>query len=656
MSIAPEPHPSRSRRRRLSTWSTRSPLHRDYITNIASSRIRGIQSLFMAKARFRERVLIYFSTIILLPILTLGIVAPILYSRSVAELSARYTRDMVERVTHNLELTIRDQEKLLDMILQDEMIGRFFLSRPEHQAGQPSSVSVSAGMYEMHAEVSEATARGSDDETELITRLFRATMDSHPEIAGMIAVTKSGRFVASDLERIMRDPLPQEDWFVQASTTPGDFSLVTRPIGRNLRNPSGIGPDEIVSVIKSIDDPETGTFAGVLMVDLSLDYLEDSFQGLSRGESAFYMIVDGNEEIVYAPVNSIVYRINPDWFTNSSQIVERTIDNRGYRFIFAESPYMGWKTIGVYYLDEALQPVRFVQMSALIIALVTIALTVVISMVYSTAISKPVLHLRSVMERAGHGDLDVRYDGNSRDEIDDLGQGLNSMLDRIQTLLDLVYTEQKAKHEAELRILQQQIKPHFLYNTLDTILWMAEEKGHDQIAEAVMALTRLFRIALSQGREMISLGDEIDHVRSYLTIQKLRYEEKFDFSVECPENLTGLQVQKMILQPLVENAIYHGIKEKSGSGTIRVNIAENADVLELTVADDGVGIPAAELAQISQGLSHVNHEPDRTAFALYNVNDRISLTYGDEYGITVVSSENRGTDVTIRHPIIREKV
>ena len=576
----------------------------------------------MGKARFRDRVLIYFSTVILLPVLTLGVVGPLLYSRTVAELSAVHTRDMVERVTRNLESTILAQEKLLQMLLRDEALEQFFFAALNEESRQR------------------------------LTDLFVSIGESHPEISGMIAVSNDDRSFSTNLQRILRDPLTREDWFVHARTVPSDFTLVTRPIGRNLRNRSGVGPDEIVSLIQSVYHPDTRQFAGVLMADISLEYLEASFEGSSEDDTVFFCILDGKGDFVYTPVNSIVYRINPDWFTNSNQIVEKTIRNRGYRFIFAESPYMGWKTVGVYYLEEALRPVRFVQMSALIIGVLTIALTVTISVVYSTAISKPVLHLRSIMERAGRGELAVRYDGRSMDEIDELGEGLNSMLDKIQDLLQLVYREQKSKREAELRILQQQIKPHFLYNTLDTILWMAEENAHGQITEVVTALTRLFRVALSQGREMITIEEEIDHVGSYLTIQKIRYEDKFDFVIRCPTDLYPLRVQKMILQPLVENAIYHGIKEKAGSGTVRISIAAREGKLEMVVADDGVGIPEKTLQYIDRGLHHLDHESDRSAFALYNVNDRIRLTYGEDYGITVTSEENVGTAVTIYHPVV----
>lgn len=580
----------------------------------------------MRRLRFRDRLLISFFAVAILPFLLLGVLAPVLSSRTVGDLSASYTRELVASVTANLELMIREQEKLLELVLRDDSLERFYAGPDVRPGSGPSRTR--------------------------LTALFESVGESHPEITGMIAVSRDDRSFSTTLERIVRDPLVVEEWYERARAADRDFVLVTRPIGRNLRNVAGVGSDEIVSLVKTVYRPESREFAGVLMTDLDLRFFEASFAGTLEDDTAFFLIVDGTGEVVYAPTNPIVYRINPDWFTDSDRIVERTIDTRGYRFIFAESPYMGWKTIGVYYLDEALQPVRFVQLTALVIGLFTIALTVVIAFVYSRAITKPVLSLLAVMEDAGHGDLTVRYDGASADEIDQLGRGLNSMLERIQSLLDLVYREQQSKREAELRILQQQIKPHFLYNTLDTILWMAEEKGADDIGEVVTALTRLFRVALSQGREIISLSDEMEHVRSYLTIQKIRYEEKFDFRIDCPSELLSLHVQKMILQPIVENSIYHGVKEKEGRGVIAVSVSRRDEELELVVSDNGVGMPAEIRHRINEGLHLLDHGTDRTAFALYNVNDRIRLTYGERYGISIDAAEGTGTVVTIVHPVV----
>ncbi|MCG8454057.1 MAG: sensor histidine kinase [Spirochaetales bacterium] len=576
----------------------------------------------MTQSRFRDRMLFSFLTIIVLPVVILGILGPVLYSREVASLSARHTRELVERVTLELESTIDDRVKLMNLLLESRDIKHFF------------------------------QGDSGDDVIQGMDQLFASVASSHLEVSGLLALRQDDRHFSRELTRILRDPLIDEDWYHEATMSDSQFLLSTRPIGRNLRYESGTEPDEIVSLIRTVQ--EGNQVLGVLLLDIHLEYLAELLQGTqdsSAQDSGFFCILDQRDNVVYSPENPVVYRINPSWFVKSDQIIEREIQGQGYRFIFSESSYTGWKTVGVYDLEDALGPVRFVQWLAFVIASLTLALSFGVSMVYTSAISKPIIRLRSVMERVGEGNLKVRYEGKSRDEIDELGEGFNAMLVRIEGLLELVYQEQQSKREAELRIMQQQIKPHFLYNTLDTILWMAEENQSEQIVDLVTALTKLFRIALSQGAEEVRLKEELEHVQSYLIIQKTRYEDQFDYTLDCSEDLHHFRVQKMILQPLVENALYHGIKEKGASGQIDVQIRRVPQGISLVVEDDGVGIPVDSLTLIRQGLHQFDHKNDRTAFALYNVNDRIRLTYGADYGLTIDSHPGKGTRVEIIHPI-----
>jgi two-component system, sensor histidine kinase YesM len=224
------------------------------------------------------------------------------------------------------------------------------------------------------------------------------------------------------------------------------------------------------------------------------------------------------------------------------------------------------------------------------------------------------------------------------------------MIERIQSLIDQVYVEQRSKREAELRILQEQIKPHFLYNTLDTIQWMAQEHRVDDVVSMVGALTSLFRIGLSKGREFISLHDELEHVESYLCIQKMRYEDKFDYSISCDQTMRSRQVLRLMLQPLVENAIYHGIKERRGHGTLTVETRVEGGDLMLIVKDDGVGMSEATLALLNESLQEGG--PSVGGYGIHNVHERIRLTFGKPYGLSFKSVYGEGTIVTARHPIL----
>ena len=257
------------------------------------------------------------------------------------------------------------------------------------------------------------------------------------------------------------------------------------------------------------------------------------------------------------------------------------------------------------------------------------------------------------MEEAETGNLDVRFPDPPNDEVGRLGQSFNTMIGEIGKLLDQVYVEQQKKREAEFRILQAQIKPHFLYNTLDTIHWMAQEKGATDIVGIVDALTRLFRISLSKGRDVIRLEEELEHVTSYLVIQKIRYLDKFDYTIDVDPTLLSLPVVKLTLQPLVENALYHGIKEKAGRGLLTLSARRESGALVLTVADDGAGMARSALEALVANL-HQDEEPSAHGFGVFSVHHRIRLVFGEEWGLSYRSSPGEGTTVTVRQPLSTE--
>ena len=199
-----------------------------------------------------------------------------------------------------------------------------------------------------------------------------------------------------------------------------------------------------------------------------------------------------------------------------------------------------------------------------------------------------------------------------------------------------------------MKSLQEQIKPHFLYNTLDTISWMARGYKAGDIVSLINALTTMFRVGLSQGLDIISLRDELSHASNYLYIQGIRYSEKIRYRIDVPDELLDLTVPKLILQPLIENAIYHGLKAKDEGGTIKIGGSKEENVLILTVEDDGLGISPDKLKQIRRTL---NSEEKRDSFGLFYVSDRIRLHCGEHYGITVESDENIRTVLTLRLPL-----
>ncbi|MGB8647960.1 MAG: sensor histidine kinase [Anaerolineae bacterium] len=270
----------------------------------------------------------------------------------------------------------------------------------------------------------------------------------------------------------------------------------------------------------------------------------------------------------------------------------------------------------------------------------------------SRSIYIPIKKLHDVTTTITKNDLQALMTRDNMDEITELGMSFNIMIGRIRDLLDAKVKEQENLKKAELRALQAQINPHFLYNTLDTIIWMAEANKTAEVVEIVGALSSFFRLSLSKGRDWITIGEEIERTRSYLTIQKMRYRDIMNFRIEMAPAVQGNTLLKLILQPLVENALYHGIKNKRQGGTITVRAQrKNEGEVLLEVADDGIGFTPEKLAQIQ---AQINDDSDEIrwerGFGIDNVNKRIKLYYGKPYGLSIRSEYNIGTCVSVVIP------
>jgi two-component system sensor histidine kinase YesM len=289
----------------------------------------------------------------------------------------------------------------------------------------------------------------------------------------------------------------------------------------------------------------------------------------------------------------------------------------------------------------------------LVLTFSAVAFAIIATWRISESIYGPIKKLHDVTNTITRNDLQALMTRDNVDEITELGLSFNIMVGRIRELLDAKLEEQENLKKAELRALQAQINPHFLYNTLDTIIWMAESKKTDEVVVLVSALSSFFRTSLSKGKDWITVGEEIERTRSYLTIQRIRYRDIMDFSIDVDSSVVDSTVLKLVLQPLVENALYHGVKHRRKRGTIAVRAQRKgeSEVL-LEVEDDGVGMPPDKVAELNALLSDdaTGIHPEG-GFGLVNVNQRIKLYYGQQYGLSLTSKHGGGTRVGIVIPL-----
>lgn len=291
------------------------------------------------------------------------------------------------------------------------------------------------------------------------------------------------------------------------------------------------------------------------------------------------------------------------------------------------------------------------QMMLLSAALLVFAVMFVVSTtrMVSRTVTRPILYLQNLTERVAGGDLKVRSELKTGAEVKKLSDSLNMMIEQISTLIERDRFKQIRLREAELEVLQTQINPHFLYNTLDTIVWLAEAGKQQEVVQMVENLSNFFRATLNHGNDVTFVGDESIHVESYLKIQQVRYQDILSYEIFLPENIRKYRIPKITLQPLVENALYHGIKNKRGQGRIEIGGREEEDRIVLFVRDNGIGMTAERLEQVRKVLL-AEHESRTDSYGLYNVNERLRLKFGREYHLHIESAYGKGTVVEVYLP------
>lgn len=286
-----------------------------------------------------------------------------------------------------------------------------------------------------------------------------------------------------------------------------------------------------------------------------------------------------------------------------------------------------------------------------VIVLFIVILALISSFKTVRKITRPLDKLIDATNRIADGDFESKVSIDSDDEIMMLADSVNDMSGKLNLLVETIKEDEKIMRYAELRLLQEQINPHFLYNTLDTIVWLVESNDNERAIEVVMALSKLFRLVLSKGQELIPIKNEKEHIETYLSIQQVRYNDILDYSIDIDKEIYNYEIQKLTLQPLVENSLYHGIKYKRAKGKIEITgRKENNDII-LTIKDDGVGMDEETLEKLRKEITRKCKETD-AGFGLANVNERIRMHFGEEYGMKIDSVQNVGTTVTVTIPAI----
>lgn len=451
----------------------------------------------------------------------------------------------------------------------------------------------------------------------------------------------------------------QQPWFTQAMAEIENMHFSTPHI-QNLFQDDAKRYHFVISLSRAvdvIDGDRPGN--GVLLVDMKYSYLEEMMNRMNdSNRGRYYYVCDGSGNLIYHPyynkINKGLFRENTDIVCTSEDGVYkkmRSEDGNKQTVIISTIAYTGWKMVGVVRQDARTDSLEQFRIYMVVIVIMLIMMLLLVNRIVSKKISSPILKLDASVRAYEAGEKPDIYIGGSY-EIRHLGNSIQSSYEEIERLMKKIMEEQNERRKSELAALQSQINPHFLYNTLESITWMIESGKNQDAVFMISELAKLFRISLSRGKTIISIKDELQHCRNYMNIQKYRYKERFETEYDISEEIYSFCTVKLILQPILENAIYYGVgdMDKDEDPRIVVRGWKQEQDIYIAVSDNGIGMRHEDVENILTGNQKaIKHG---SGVGLINVHTRIRLMFGKKYGLIVESEPDEGTTVTIHLPAV----
>ncbi|HIT63576.1 MAG TPA: sensor histidine kinase [Candidatus Ventrimonas merdavium] len=502
--------------------------------------------------------------------------------------------------------------------------------------------------------------KNADVTSEAVNNEFTLLYDNNKEqISNIALLSKEGELLQAVPAARLKPGLDaaQEDWFSETLERTDNLHFST-PHVQYLFDNTGNQYRWVITLSRAVELTQgTSTEQGVLLIDITYASLQQLLDNITLGNGGYVYMADSGGSLIYHPRMQLIdaglaeenlqaavsYRDGSVQEVYQGQVREVTVKSVGYT---------GWKLIGV--SPENAISLNNLKTNLFIVFIVAFVLfiLVLINAYISTKITGPIQKLEKSVNALEEGDLDTEISIGGSYEIQHLGRSIRDMAQRIQVLMNDIVAEHESKRKSEFDTLQSQINPHFLYNTLDIIVWMIENEQKDEAVKVVTALARFFRISLSKGKSIIPVGDELEHVRNYLMIQQKRFKNKFTYTIEADPEVLGFASLKLMLQPLVENAIYHGMEfMMDGEGEILVKAEKREDGLWFTVRDNGLGMTKEQAEGLLTRQAQVSSRRG-SGIGVKNVNERIRLYFGEGYGLTIQSEPDEGTQILIHLPAV----
>ncbi len=579
---------------------------------------------FFQKTSIRYTIFIYFTVSALVMILLIGVS---LYGRLSGQLTATIREEnqaALSRINLSVDSYLRTLMKLSDSLYYGVI---------------------------KNADLSEE----ADTVNSEITLLYDNNKDS---VANIALLSKKGELLSAVPAARLKTGMDvtKEEWFRDTLNRPENLHF-SMPHVQYIFDNSENQYRWVISLSRAVEITQgTSTDQGVLLIDIAYGSLQQLLDNVAMGNQGYLYLASSSGELIYHPKIQLI---------DAGLEQENTLAVKSYRdgdyqekyrgkqrdVVVKSVGYTGWKLVGVTPKQGfSLNNLKTRLFMVFVIAFFLFLLALINSYI-SSRITAPIEELEKSVNALEEGALDTEvYQGGSY-EIQHLGRSIGDMAKRIQALMEDIVAEHESKRKSEFDTLQSQINPHFLYNTLDIIVWMIENEQKQEAVKVVTALARFFRISLSRGKSIIPVKDELEHVRSYLMIQQMRFKNKFTYDIQAEQEVLSLASLKLMLQPLVENAIYHGMEFMDGDGEILIKVFIQEERLRFIIEDNGLGMTKEQVQGL---LTEKKHSSSRrgSGIGVKNVNERIRLYFGEEYGLFIRSEPDEGTAVEICLPAL----
>lgn len=570
----------------------------------------------------RSIIFLYFTITAAAASIFIGLSLYTRMSGQVSETVMEENQILIDQVNRSVENYLKTVMKLSDSLyysiiknadLSDPSVGERFNLLYENNMDQTDSIALFSADGELLESVPALRVRNNLDVTR--EAWFSYTLDR----------TENHHFFLPQVQQIFESSSDQYRWVI--------------PMTR------------VVEITKGTD-----TVQGILLIHLNYTGLKLLLDGVTLGNEGYVYLIDGNGEIIYHPRAQLIdsgleHENNRAVSEYRDGVYQETFQGEERVITVKSVGYTGWKLIGVAPRQTVSLNSLKTQLLVVFVAAFILFLMSLVNSYISSRITIPIRKLELSVNEIEKGNLNAKVDAEGSYEIRHLGQSVQNMAKQIQVLMADIVSEHEKKRKQEFDTLQSQINPHFLYNTLDIIVWMIENEKPDQAVKAVTALARFFRISLSRGKSIITVKDELEHVRNYLMIQHMRFKNRFSYTIEAEDEVLEFASLKLMLQPLVENAIYHGMEFMDGDGEIFISAWKEGEDLYLKVSDNGLGMTEEQVSRLFSDTPHTGSSRG-SGIGVKNVNERIRLYFGSEYGLSIESEPDEGTVVTIHLPAV----